>query len=84
MSKPRKAPLGNKNIVGAHVACLRKNAGLSQRELAAKLQCRGVDICESSLSRLEGQTRRVQDYELAAIADSLGVPVNILIHRGKF
>ncbi len=43
------------------------------------LQSRGMDICETSMSRLEGQTRQVQDYELPVIADALGVSVEWLL-----
>ena len=78
MSKPRILPPGSKNAVGQTVARLRKSAGLSQKQLAAKLQCRGMDICESSLSRLESQKRRVQDRELPILASVLGVTVDTL------
>ena len=57
MSKPRITPLGDKNIVGAKVEKLRKDKKIKQKELVAMLQSRGMDICETSMSRLEGQTR---------------------------
>lgn len=55
MSKPRREPLGTRNIVGAKVTRLRKEKLMKQKELAAKLQSMGMDISESSLSRLECQ-----------------------------
>ena len=79
MSKPRKFPPGSQNTVGQTVARLRRSAGISQKQFAAKLQCRGMDICGSSLSRLESQTRRVQDRELLILADALGVTVATLL-----
>ena len=75
MSKPRMAPLGERNIIGEKVMCLRKAQGLKQKQLVAMLQSRGMDICDASMSRLEGQRRKVLDYELPVIADALGVSV---------
>ena len=37
------------------------------------LQSAGMDIGETSLSRLEGQTRLVQDFEIPILAKTLGV-----------
>ena len=79
MSKPRRIPLGKSNIIGQKVMRLRKAKGIKQKELVAMLQSRGMDICETSMSRLEGQTRQVQDYELPVIADALGVSVDWLL-----
>ena len=79
MSKPRRIPLGKSNIIGQKVMRLRKAKGIKQKELVAMLQSRGMDICETSMSRLEGQTRQVQDYELLVIADALGVSVEWLL-----
>lgn len=79
MSKPRRIPLGKSNIIGQKVMRLRKAKGIKQKELVAMLQSRGMDICETSMSRLEGQTRQVQDYELPVIADALGVSVEWLL-----
>ena len=79
MSKPRRIPLGKSNIIGQKVMRLRKAKGIKQKELVAMLQSRGMDICETSMSRLEGQTRQVQDYELPVIADALGGSVEWLL-----
>ena len=79
MSKPRRSPLGNLNIIGQKVSSVRKKKGIKQRDLVAMLQSRGMDICDTSMSRLEGQTRRVQDYELPIIAETLGVSVEWLL-----
>ena len=79
MSKPRRSPLGNLNIIGQKVTSVRKKKGIKQRDLVAMLQSRGMDICDTSMSRLEGQTRRVQDYELPIIAEALGVSVEWLL-----
>ena len=79
MSKPRRRPLGDLNIVGQRVMLLRKQKGIKQKDLVAMLQSRGMDICDASMSRLEGQTRKVQDYELPIIAEALDVSVKWLL-----
>jgi len=81
MSKPRKIPLGDKNIVGAKVERLRKEKNLKQKELVAMLQSRGMDICETSMSRLEGQIRLVQDFEVVILADALNVTTEYLLRE---
>lgn len=81
MSKPRKIPLGDKNIVGAKVERLRKEKNLKQKELVAMLQSRGMDICETSMSRLEGQIRLVQDFEVVILADTLNVTTEYLLRE---
>ena len=81
MSKPRKTPLGDKNIVGAKIEKLRKEKRIKQKELVAMLQSRGMDICETSMSRLEGQIRLVQDYEVVILAEVLDVSVEWLLRQ---
>lgn len=83
MSKPRKVPLGTRNIVGAKVTHLRESRGLKQKELVAALQSRGMDISETSMSRLEGQTRLVQDFEIPILAEVLGVSVEWMLQQDE-
>ena len=78
MSKPRKNPIGSRNIVGAKVARLRKEKKIKQKDMVAMLQSEGMDISETTMSRLEGQTRLVQDFELPILAKVLGVNVEWL------
>lgn len=78
----RKQALGTRNMVGARVELARKNQGMKQRELLAKLQVTGVDMNASGLSKLEGQIRYVTDFELAALANILNVSVDWLLGRG--
>ena len=77
----RKQSLGDRNLVGARVETARKNQGMKQKELLAQLQVNGVDMNASGLSKLEGQIRYVTDFELAALADILGVSVDWLLGR---
>lgn len=77
--KPRIAPYGTKNICGANIERLRKEAGMKQSTLVLRMQLLGVDINPSSLSKLEGQTRIATDMELYAIARILGVSMEDLV-----
>ncbi len=77
--KQRKLSLGNKNIVGARVTQARKNIGMKQIELLAKLQLEGVEISTPALSLLEGQKRPVSDIELNALSKILNVSVDWLL-----
>ncbi len=79
MSKPRKTPRGSRNIVGAKVERVRKAKRMKQKELVAILQSKGMDICDTSMSRLEGQNRLVQDFEVPILAEALGVTVSWLL-----
>ena len=63
---------------------LREAKGFKQKELVAMLQSRGMDISETSMSRLEGQTRLVQDFEVVIIADALSVTVQCLLGKEDF
>lgn len=75
----RKQELGDRNIAGARVEQRRKAIGMKQKDLLTQLQVRGVDLNASGLSKLEGQIRSINDYELVALAEVLGVSVNWLL-----
>ncbi len=70
---------GKKNICGKKVREARKKAGLSQTDLAARLQLAGVIIERDSISRIESGTRFVCDYELKIISEILQVELSWLI-----
>ena len=75
----RGQPLGTKNLIGARVENARRNQGIKQKELLAKLQVLGVDLNAYGLSKLEGQIRYVTDTELLALSQILGVSVMWLL-----
>jgi transcriptional regulator with XRE-family HTH domain len=81
--KHRKDPPGDKNIIGVKVVAIRKAKHIKQKDFLAKLQTLGLDISETSLSRLEGQYRLVQDYEVVLIAEALEISVQELLGRSK-
>ncbi len=68
----------NSNIVGRNVRKLRIANGLSQQDLADRLEEEAVYICRGSISRLEDQKRTVTDIELKGLAKILQVDINVL------
>lgn len=79
--KPRSKPPGDKNIVGTKVVRLRMDRGISQKDFLSQLQVLGMDISATSLSRLEGQYRLVQDYEVVILAKALGIDTKDLLEE---
>ena len=75
----RKQEIGNRNIVGQKVEARRKEINMKQRDLLTQLQIKGIDINASGLSKIDGQLRSVNDYELKALSDVLGISVNELL-----
>ena len=54
---------------------------MKQVDLLAQLQVKGIELTASGLSKLEGQLRSVNDYEVVAIAEILDVPVTWLLGK---
>ena len=81
MSKPRTTPIGKRNIVGAKIVKLRKERGMKQKDLVIRLQSMGMDISDTSMSRLEGQLRLVQDFEIPILAKALNVSLEWLLEQ---
>ena len=77
--KPRSGEPGAKNIVGVKVVAMRKERGMTQKNFLARLQVLGMDISATSLSRLEGQYRLVQDFEVVILAKALGISADELL-----
>ena len=75
----RKQPLGDKNITGAKIEARRREIGMKQGELLAAVKSGGVSLNSSGLSKIEGQLRTVNDYELKAFAKALNVSVDYLL-----
>lgn len=70
---------GKFNICGERVRDARIRAGMSQEQLAAKLQLAGMQIGQMAVSRMETGKRVVADYELPILARSLCVTVDWLL-----
>ena len=74
---------GRRNICGAKLKGFRRKKGISQENLAAKVQLRGLDLTQKTISRIETGKRLITDYELKYLADALGVPVRELLDGGE-
>ena len=74
----RKNGYGDENIVGKKIENLRKSLGIDQKDFVARIQVLGVNIDDSSYSKLEGQIRKISDRELYAIAKALNVTIDSL------
>ena len=70
---------GKKNICGKRVKEARKKLGISQDDLAARLQVSGVIIERNSISRIESGARFVADYELLSLSNILKVSPSYLL-----
>ena len=69
------------NIVGSRVADARKARKMNKEELCEKLQDLGVEMYNYELFLLEGQERKVLDFELVALAKALDVSVGWLMKQ---
>lgn len=69
----------HKNIIGKKVRELRMRKGLTQDQLAAKLEVNEIKIDRIVISRIESEKRFVSDYELLEIAKALDVTPNQLL-----
>lgn len=70
---------GKKNICGDRIHEARTRQRVTQADLAARIQIRGLMIERDSISRIEIGTRFVADYELMIIAEALNVSVGWLL-----
>lgn len=55
----------NKNIISKKLKAARKDAKLSQSQLAAKMQGFNINMDQQMISKIERNMRIVTDYELA-------------------
>lgn len=79
--KTRKQAYGNKNIIGKRTEELRKQKGISQKDMVAQIQVAGIDINPTSYSKLEGQLRSATDKEVLAIAQVLQTDISELFMK---
>lgn len=70
---------GKCNASGCKIRELREAAGLSQEQLAARIQLAGLNLNQKAISRIETGERVVPDFELLYFSEALGVPVCSLL-----
>lgn len=66
----------NKNIIHDRLRKARAERGISQTDLAAKMQLLNVNIDQQMISKIEKNQRQVTDYELTCICKCLNVPLD--------
>lgn len=64
---------GNKNIIHRQLLHWREKRGLSQGELAARMQVLGVNLDQQMISKIEHNDRIVTDYELVCFCKVLNL-----------
>lgn len=78
-----KTPSGQNNLCGPQITALRKAAGLSQNQLASKLQLRGLVFDKNAIQRIEAGKRFVTDIELYHFALFFNVTIEELLFSGN-
>lgn len=63
----------NKNIIYGRLKFYRIKAGISQAQLAARMQTLGANMDQQMISKIEHNDRIVTDYELACLCRILEV-----------
>jgi transcriptional regulator with XRE-family HTH domain len=69
-----------RNSVGSKIRQIRQalHPKVTLEDLEARVAVRGVKLDRSALGRIEKGTRYVLDYEAAAIARALRIPIGLL------
>ena len=70
---------GSCNRAGPRIRLRRTELGLSQEQLAARLQLQGLELNQKAVSRVETGLRVLPDYELPAFAAALETDVSWLL-----
>lgn len=68
-----------KNIIGVNLREIRMKNKLSQEQLSARLQMKGLKFDRTTISKIEIRSRQVLDYELVHIAEALNVDISELV-----
>lgn len=71
----------SKNIIGDKIKELRKNKGLTQKQLAEKLQLEGHEFSDLTILRIEQGSRFVPDYEIVIFAKFFEITTDELLGK---
>ena len=69
---------GLKNVAGERIHQRRTTLRISQADISARMQVRGVTIEREAISKIETGDRFITDYELMTFAEVLGVSMDWL------
>lgn len=70
---------GRNNVCGKQIESIRKEMGISQRELADRMQLAGLDIDKNAVQRIEAGKRFVTDIEICYFCTVLRVTAEELL-----
>jgi transcriptional regulator with XRE-family HTH domain len=62
-------------LIGSQLQKTRLERGLSQMDLAAMSQRKGWNISRYTIAKIESRSRRVADFEVLLLAESLKIPL---------
>ncbi len=77
--------MARRNVIGERVRLARERAKppITQADLAARLQIKGLRLERVTISKIETGYREVTDVETLAIAKALGVTVSWLLGESE-
>lgn len=67
-----------KNIIGKRIKFFRQVQGITQDQLAARINVQGIEIDQTMISKIEDQVRGIADYEIKALSIALEVSIEEL------
>ena len=68
-------------VVGARIREEREARGMTQEQLAARLQTKGCDVTRSALAKMEVGQRHIYTDEIRLIKDIFNVSFDVLLPR---
>ena len=71
------------NVVGKHVKEIRKKQGITQEQLAIRIEMAGWQVDRFLVSKIERGDRQVSDIEAQLIAQALMVSISNLFGQGN-
>lgn len=71
----------NKNIISENLKTFRIQKGLTQNDLAAKMQTLNINLDQQMISKIEKNLRFVTDYELVCFCLVLEVEVKEMLQN---
>ena len=74
-----KSPDGLNNLCGRNVSRFRTEIGISQRELADRMQLVGLDMDKNAIQRIEVGKRFVTDIEIIGLSKVLNRSIEELL-----
>ena len=67
------------SVVGQQIHAVREQRGMTQEQLAARLQTHGCDVTRSAVAKMEVGQRHIYAVELRALREILNVPYEALL-----